>query len=158
MSIRLSKLFAAIFGTLVGRWLSWARTLAAVGVIYTGLMLSIGSARAVDYSIDFAIKTDAGEEVGHILCSYDKPCSGSTKSLGLSFYIEIFRDAIERASLDLHGPDIDCCFFEGAARSISVDSSKPMSRVRFYRGVHARGGLFIQNKYAGVMYLVFNSL
>jgi hypothetical protein len=125
------------------------RSLVISILIFFGVLLSIGRALAADYSIDFAVHTDAGDEVGAVLCSFDDTCGSNVKSLGLRFTVMVFRRSPERAYVNLYGPDVSCCYFANAARSITIDRRKPLSRVPFYSGHVARGDLFIQNKYAG---------
>lgn len=55
----------------------------------------------------------------------------------------------------LDGDNLDCCYFEGPARSVVVDPEKP-NRVPLYKGMGPRGGLFIENQRVGALFLRFN--
>ncbi len=43
-----------------------------------------------------------------------------------------------------------------ATDSITIDPFKPPFRVPFFKGVRARGGLFVQNERVGALYLKFH--
>jgi hypothetical protein len=130
-----------------------ARCLATSVLILLGGLTSIGRARAADYSVDFAVRTDHGDEVGSVTCSFGDSCIGRMESLGLYFDIIIDRSQPEEATVFMHSYEVGCCFFDGAAASAKVDSSKRLSLFPFYKGHAARGGLFIENHYAGTLYV-----
>jgi hypothetical protein len=83
-------------------------------------------------------------------------CSAKIESLGLIVSIHVFRNEPERASVSLYGGDLGCCYFDGAAGEKIIDPRKPLSRVPFFKGARARGGLFIQNERVGTLYLRFD--
>jgi hypothetical protein len=78
------------------------------------------------------------------------------ESLGLTFSVDIFRSDPVRAHVRLYGSDPSCCYFADASGSITIDPFKPPSRVPFFKGTRARGGLFVQNERVGALYLKFH--
>jgi hypothetical protein len=47
-------------------------------------------------------------------------------------------------------------YFDYAADSVAIDTRKPVSRVPFFKGERARGGLHIENERVGTLYLRFH--
>jgi hypothetical protein len=121
-----------------------------------GVVASFGRAYAADYTIDFAVRTKHGDEVGAIACSFGDTCIGRMRSLGIYFDAMVDRGSSEEATVFMHGSDVSCCYFSGAATSTTVDTRKRLAQVLFYIGHAARGGLFIENHYAGALYLSFS--
>jgi hypothetical protein len=118
-----------------------------------GMLIFVDRALAADYTVEFAVQTDHGDEVGTVTCSFGDSCIGRMESLGLYFDIIIDRSQPEEATVFMHSYEVGCCFFDGAAASAKVDSSKRLSLFPFYKGHAARGGLFIENHYAGTLYV-----
>ena len=123
----------------------------------TGVLTPSGASRADDYDVAIGVETKRGQDFGSVTCPFNEICSAGMKSLGLRVTIHRFQNKPRRASVRMHGRDISCCYFAGAADSITVDPQKPLSRVLFFSGEPARGGLYIENEYAGTLYLRFRS-
>lgn len=121
-----------------------------------GIALSVGPAFAADYSVEVGVETEAGKDANSVTCSFDDVCSAKIESLGFTVSIFVFRREPERASVELYGSDPSCCYFEFAADDKIIDPRKPLSRVPFFKGARARGGLFIQNERAGTLHLRFD--
>src|SRR5882724_9273500 len=121
-----------------------------------GTLLSGCSVLAADFTVDFGAETDAGRDAGTLTCLFGQLCDAKMESIGLRVSIDVFRSDAERAYVRLYGGDLSCCYFAYAADSITVDPRKPLSRVPFFKGARARGGLFIQNEPAGTLYLRFH--
>jgi hypothetical protein len=121
------------------------------------LLSSGSSALAEDYSVDFGVETDAGKDAGTLACRFGQICDATMDTLGMRVTILVFRDTPEQVTVHLYGRDLSCCYFEYAADSTTIDPRKPLSRVPFFRGTRARGGLYIENKHAGALYLRFHS-
>jgi hypothetical protein len=113
------------------------------------------SSHADDYGVDFGVETQLGEDAGSLMCVFDQVCSAKIDSLGLRVTIDVFRSHPKNAYVYLYGRDLSCCYFADAARSITIDPHEPLSRVPFFSGRPAQGALFIQNEYAGTLYLRF---
>jgi hypothetical protein len=122
-----------------------------------GVLTPSGASRADEYEVAFGVETKHGQDFGSATCHFNDVCSARMESLGLTIMIDRFRDEPERASVDLYGKDLSCCYFAGAARSAIVDPQKPLSRVPFFSGEPARGYLLPQNEYAGTLYLKFRA-
>jgi hypothetical protein len=129
--------------------------IAALAVV--GALLSGGASRADDYDVAYGFETKLGQDFGSVRCPFDEVCSAGIDSLGLRITILRFRREPGRVSVHLYGKDISCCYFAGAADSITVDPQKPLSRVLFFSGEPARGYLLPQNEYAGMLYLKFRA-
>lgn len=123
-----------------------------------GILSSINLAFAADFSVDFGADTDRGRDAGSLDCRFGQVCYAKLESLGLTFSVDIFRGDPVRAQVRLYGGDLSCCYFADAANSITLDPYKPLSRVPFFKGAGARGGLFIQNERVGALYLKFRLL
>jgi hypothetical protein len=126
-------------------------------LLFFVLVLSIIAdvACAQDYRVDFRIETAAGREAGSASCSFDRLCESEAKSLGFRFNVELFRDSPERAYVHMYG-DASCCFFAGAARSVTLDPGKPLLQVPFFKGRASNGDEWVENTYSGELYLIFN--
>ncbi len=125
-------------------------------LVTLGIFVLGSSALAADYRVDFGAETSAGKDAGTLNCLFDKICGTKLESLGLRVSVYMSRREPERASINLYGGDPSCCFFAGAADSMAINSLQPLSRVPFFEGAGARGGLFIENQRAGTLYLRFN--
>jgi hypothetical protein len=122
-----------------------------------GVLMPSGASRAADYDVAFGVETKRSQDFGSVTCPFNEICSARMESLGLRVTVHRFRDEPRRASVRIYGRDISCCYFVGAADSISVDPQKPLSRVPFFSGEPARGYLLPQNEYAGTLYLKFRA-
>ena len=129
----------------------------ALLALVSGILLSGSSVLAADYSVDFGVETEANKDAGSLMCLFDQTCSAKIEALGLRVSIDVFRSNPERAHVHLYGGDLGCCYFDGAADSIIIDARKPLSRVPFFKGARARGGLYIKNERVGTLYLRFDS-
>ena len=136
----------------------WARSPISAFLALVSTLLSGSFALAEDYSVDFGADTDRGRDAGTLDCRFGKVCHAKMESLGLTISLDIFRSDPVRARIRLYGGDLSCCYFAYAADSIAIDPHKPLSRVPFFKGARARGGLFIQNERAGILYLRFHFL
>ena len=132
-----------------------ARILITAILLLLGTLLSGSSVLAADYSVDFGVETDTGKDAGTLTCLFDQICDEKVESLGLRVSIDVLRGYPERAHVRLYGDDLSCCYFAYAADKIIVDPRKPLSRVTFFKGAQARGGLFIENERMGTLYLKF---
>src|SRR6266705_3918481 len=103
-------------------------------ILALGTLLSDSSALADDYSLDFGVKTDAGKDAGTLSCRFGEICAATLELLRLRVSIDVFRGESERASVRLDGDDLSCCYFDGAADSIAIDSRLPLSRVPLFKG------------------------
>jgi hypothetical protein len=121
-----------------------------------GTLLSGGSVLAADYSVDFGVETAVGKDAGTLTCLFGQICDAKIESLGLRVSVHVFRSEPERASVRLYGGDPSCCYFDGTADKKIIDPRKPVSRVAFFKGARAKGGLFIQNERVGTLYLKFD--
>jgi hypothetical protein len=122
-----------------------------------GALLSDGSARAEDYSMDFGAETPAGRDAGTVACVFGETCAGNMDTLGLSVNVYVFRSEVDRASVHLYGRRyLRLFYFNYAADSVAIDTRKPVSRVPFFKGERARGGLYIENERVGTLYLRFH--
>ncbi len=120
------------------------------------VLLSDGCALAADYNIDFGVETTAGKDAGTLTCLFDEVCSAKVKLPGLGISIFVSRSEPELASVRLHGDELNCCYFDGAADSKIIDPRTPVSRVAIFKGASARGALFIENEHIGTLYLRFD--
>jgi len=121
-----------------------------------GALISGTSVSAADYSVDFGVDSVAGRDAGSLTCLFDQICHARMESLGLRISVSVPLDNIEHARIQLSGNDEGCCYFRGAADAVFVDRRKPLSRVPFFRGSRPRGGLFVENERAGILYLRFS--
>jgi hypothetical protein len=112
---------------------------------------------ADDYDVAFGVETKHGQDFGSVTCPFDEVCSAGIDSLGLRITIHVIRSDPRRAYVYIYGRDLSCCYFAGAARSITVDPHEPLSRALFFSGQPARGYLLPQNEYAGTLYLKFHA-
>jgi hypothetical protein len=124
--------------------------------VLVGILLSANVVLAADFSVDFGADTEQGRDAGSLDCRFGQVCYAKMESLGLTFSVDIFRGDPVRARIRLYSSDPSCCHFADAAGSITVDPSKPLSRVPFFKGARARGGLFVQNERVGALYLKFH--
>jgi hypothetical protein len=136
---------------------AYARRANAILSVLATLLLS-GSALAADYDVEVGAETGAGKDAGVLRCVFDDICALPLPALGLRANIYVSRKEPGRADVHLYGDDPSCCYFAEASDSIDVDPAKPVSRVPFFRGAGARGGLFIQNERAGILFLRFRFL
>jgi hypothetical protein len=125
-------------------------------LVLLGIFLSGTSVLAADYSVDFGAETDAGRDAGTLTCLFGQICRAKMESIGLRVSIDVFRSEPERAIVHLYGGDPSCCYFAYAADNTIVDPRKSLSRVPFFKGAEAKGGLFIENEPAGTLYLRFD--
>lgn len=119
-------------------------------------VLSGSPASADGYSVDFGVETEAGKDAGTLACRFGQTCDATLETLGLRVTILVFRSSPERVTVHLYGRDLSCCYFEYAADSMTIDRRKTLYRVPFFKGVRARGGLYIENERTGTLYLRFH--
>jgi hypothetical protein len=141
------------------RWLMRNRVLRLIVLTFAlaAVLTPSGASLAEDYRFAFGVDTKHGQDFGSVTCVFDEVCSARMESLDLRVTIHIIRSDPRRAHVRLYGRDISCCYFAEAADSIIVDPQKPPSRLPFFSGGSARGGLHIENEYAGTLYLRFHS-
>jgi hypothetical protein len=118
--------------------------------------MSLSAYAADSYSLDYGIDTEGGKEGGTIECGFNKMCEAKVDSLRMRLDVLIFGYERTRANIYIYG-DVDCCFFESAARTIAVNLHDEVHPMPFYKGHAARGDMFVQNKRVGTLYLKFNS-
>jgi hypothetical protein len=142
----------------VGAMPSESKTLkACASLALFGSLVSGTSVSAADYSVDFGVDSEAGRDAGSLTCRFDQTCEARLDSLGLKIRISVPRNNIDYAHVRLGGDDLTCCFFSGGDDKVIVERRRPVSRMPFFKGSRARGGLFIENKRAGTLYLRFFS-
>ena len=78
------------------------------------------------------------------------------ESLGLIVSVDTSRADPPSAHIRLNGGDPGCCYFAGAAGSMTIDPHNSLYRVPLFRGAGARGSLFIENERMGTLYLRFH--
>lgn len=127
-------------------------------LVVLATLLSSSSALAADYDVEVGAETGAGKDAGVLRCVFDRLCAVPLPALGLKASIYVSRKEPGLADVSVYGDDPSCCYFTDASDSIDVDSVKPVSRVPFFRGARARGGLFVQNERAGTLFLRFHFL
>ena len=137
---------------------SYARRPATAILALPGILFLANLALAAGFSVDFGADTNRGRDASTLDCRFGQVCHAKMESLGLTVSLDIFRSDHSRAHVRLYGGDLSCCYFVDAADSITIDPHKPLSRVPFFKGARARGGLFIQNERAGALYLKFRFL
>ena len=131
--------------------------LAVLGTATACTFLSSNAARAADYSVDFGVDTvNAGKDAGTVACQLKQTCKVKIESLELnvSFYLAWKKSG--EAVVKLEKDDLTCCYFSGGGRSAIVNAHTKLSRLTFFKGRAPRGGLFIQNEHAGILYLRFD--
>jgi hypothetical protein len=131
-----------------------------LGVILPAAMLAMllhaTSASAADYSVDFGVDSEAGRDAGLLTCMFEQTCHAKMESLGLTLSVRVPGGGAALARVRLSGSDQGCCYFRGVVDTTFVDRHLPLSRVPFFRGSPPRGGLFFENKRAGILYLRFS--
>jgi hypothetical protein len=121
-----------------------ARTPITAILVLLGTLLSASFALAEDYSVDFGADTVRGRDAGTLHCRFGYICDAKMESLGLI------------VSVDTSRGDLGCCYFAGAAGSMTIDPRKSLYRVPLFKGAGARGALFIENERMGTLYLRFH--
>jgi hypothetical protein len=134
-----------------------ARNLITAIAALLGILVSSGSALADDYSVDFGVEIDAGKDAGTIGCAFEQMCSAKVDSFGLKVSILVSRRDPGWAHVYLSGGDLICCYFDGAVDSTVVARRDQLSRLPLFKGMRARGGLYIQNERVGSLYLRFHT-
>jgi hypothetical protein len=130
---------------------------AILGMALGCTLLSSNTTRAADYSVDFGVDTvNAGKDAGTVACQLRQTCKAKIESLELnvSFYLSWKKSG--EVVVKLGKDDLSCCYFSGGSRSAIVKAHTKLSRLPFFKGPAPRGGLFIQNEHAGILYLRFD--
>jgi hypothetical protein len=117
------------------------------------LLASTGRSWADDYDVDFGAEVRGAKDAGSVRCRFDQVCSADIEAFGLWLTIIVLPYETRSATIHLYGSELSCCYFVGAADFVNIDPAKPLSIVPFYRGRPAQGALFIQNEYAGTLYI-----
>ena len=130
--------------------------MAVLALFIVGALLSNSSAVADGYSLDFGAETDRGRDAGTVDCRFDQACDGKLESLALTVRVEVSRGKSLSARVKLDGDNQGCCYFAGPTNSMFVDPHKLLNQVPLYKGMGARGALFIENQRVGALYLRFN--
>jgi hypothetical protein len=121
-----------------------------------GILVWSGSALADDYSVDVGIEIDAAKDAGTIGCVFEQECTAKLDSFELKVRIYVYRRDLDRARVYLSSGDLICCYFDYAVDSTVVDRRNSVLRLPLFKGMRARGGLYIQNKRVGSLYLRFH--
>ncbi|MBR1142499.1 hypothetical protein [Bradyrhizobium sp. AUGA SZCCT0431] len=130
--------------------------LAPVGTALACFLLSSDTAWAADYSVDYGVDTvNAGKDAGTVACQLKQTCKAKIESLELNVSFSLSWKSGE-AIVKLENDDLTCCYFSGGGRSVIVNAHTKLSRLPFFKGTAPRGGLFIQNEPAGILYLRFD--
>jgi hypothetical protein len=127
---------------------------AAISTVLASLC-SNNPALASDYLIEVGAETGAGEDAGAQGCTFAEVCTARLEALKLNVRVYVSRRKPAEARVFLDGDKIGCCYFTGAADS-TVVAAPAAARLPFFKGVRARGGLFIQNERVGTLYLRLN--
>ncbi len=132
-------------------------SLAIFGTAIACTLLSSNTLRAADYSVDYGVDTvSAGKDAGSLTCQLRQRCSAKLEPLGLNVSFDVSWKESGEAIVRLENDELSCCYFAGGRRSVTVDGRAPLSRLSFFKGAAPRGGLFIQNERAGILYLRFD--
>jgi len=130
---------------------------AVLGAVLACVLLSSNTVRAADYSVDFGVDTVAlGKDAGTLTCQLKQTCNAKIESLGLNISVRLSWKKSGEATVKLENGDLTCCYFPGGGRSATVDAQTKLSRLQFFKGSAPRGGLFITNEHAGILYLRFD--
>ena len=123
-------------------------------ILMLWVVIFITPACAADYKIDYAIKSDHGEEVGIVGdCEFNRICVVETKNLNYRLSVEVFKRNTQLAYVHLNR-GVDCCFFSGAVTGLSLQVGRNnLESIPFFKGRPAKGAEFIQNKKVGELYL-----
>src|SRR5437016_1397331 len=113
--------------------------------------------KAAGYSVDYGVDTvSAGKDAGSLTCQLRQRCSAKLEPLGLNVSFDVSWKESGEAIVRLENDELNCCYFAGGRRSVTVNGRAPLSRLSFFKGAAPRGGLFIQNERAGILYLRFD--
>jgi len=118
----------------------WARTPITAILLLLGTLLSASFALAEDYSVDFGADTVRGRDAGTLHCRFGYICDAKMESLGLIVSVDTSRADPPSAHIRLNGGDPGCCYFAGAAGSMTIDPRKSLYRVPLFRGGPGPGG------------------
>jgi hypothetical protein len=133
-----------------------ARTQIGAVLMLCGALTSGSSALADDYDVDYGIDTvAAGKDAGSLACRLKQTCRAKMEPLGLRIGINLAWKESGQAVVSLEDDDGSCCYFAGGGKSMTLDVRTPVSRLQFFKGSPPRGGLYIQNEPAGILYLRF---
>lgn len=122
-----------------------------------GALTSGSSALADNYSVDYGVDTvTAGKDAGSLACRSNQTCRAKLEPLGLRIGINLDWKESGRAIVSLENDDGSCCYFAGGGKSMTLDARTPVSRLQFFKGAAPKGGLYIQNEPAGILYLRFD--
>ena len=133
-----------------------SRRVAGLGTVilsFLCLLASTSQPWADDYAIDFGVEVRGAEDTGSLRCRSNQGCGTNIDALGLRLSIILLPYDLGHAHIHLYGNDSSCCYFTGAKDSKTIDVDGKLSKIPFYRGVPARGALFIQNEYVGALYI-----
>jgi hypothetical protein len=133
-----------------------ARTPIIAILTLLGTLLWGSSVLADDYSVDFGADTDGGRDAGTLNCRFGQRCYAKMESLKLTVSLDISHGDPARAHVGLSSDELGCCYFAYAKDRIEIDPRTTQSRMPIFKGVGARGSLFIENERAGTLYLRFH--
>ena len=137
--------------------LTFTRSPIALVLALLGTLSIASSALAADYSVDYGVDTvSAGKDAGSLTCQFRQRCSAKLEPLGLNVSFDVSWKESGEAIIRLENDERSCCYFAGGRPSVTVDGRAPLSTLSFFKGDAPRGGLFIQNERAGILYLRFN--
>jgi hypothetical protein len=126
--------------------------LTALSLFFFCLLASTSQSWAGDYDVDFGAEVRGAMDAGSVTCRFDRLCDANLESLGLSLTIDVSSNDPRSAHIRLYGSDLSCCYFALAEEFKTIDLREPLSKIPFYRGRASRY-LFIQNEYAGTLYI-----
>jgi hypothetical protein len=129
-----------------------SRVLASVTLSFLA-MLALGSpAPGADYSIDVGIDSGIGRDAGTLACTIGETCN--IRLLQLQISVHVSAKDPGRAEVRMSGYEPDCCYFEGAARTVLLDLRGTSLQLPIFRRQRARRDLFIENEFSiGTLYL-----
>ncbi|MCP4618672.1 MAG: hypothetical protein GY844_19835 [Bradyrhizobium sp.] len=125
-----------------------ALMLAAIAMLTSGSSVFAG-----DYSVEIGVDGRAGKDAGTVECVLDDICTMRLDPFGLKVTVYVPSRERHTASVSMYGDEADCCYFDGAARSIVIVPGGKLSRLPIYLGRQAKGAFFIQNEHVGILYL-----
>ena len=109
--------------------------------------------KAAGYSVDYGVDTvSAGKDAGSLTCQLKQTCQAKMGPLGLNVSVHLSWKKSGEAIVKLENDDLTCCYFSGGGRSATVNAHEKLSRLLFFKGAAPRGGLFIQNEQAVILF------
>lgn len=135
-----------------------AQTQFILALAAVGPLLSGGAAHAAGYVVAIGADTWSGKDTSLSVCRFDHICHGELKELGLQVDIDLRRAMSRIARLRLHSRSRGCCTFEYGRDETAIDLRVALRQEPIFKGAKARGGMIVENKRVGSLYLKFRLL